>query len=123
MFTSYSAEAQKPYGPGQREWLEDSRNRHSQYWENYRKEREETLRREKAEPTADEKWLDGQMAYTEEVLSELGNRTYGKSGTLLSRPNLKAMQQQLDYAVSNGRVVAYERSIAPSGQGGAAGRS
>ena len=39
---------------------------------NYRKEREETLRREKAEPTAFEKWLDGQMAYTEEVLSELG---------------------------------------------------
>lgn len=70
----YDIDTEYGYGPGQREWLEDSRNRHSQYWENYRKEREETLCREKAEPTAYEKWLDGQMAYTEEVLSELGSR-------------------------------------------------
>lgn len=56
-------------------------------------------------------WLDGQMAYTEEVLSELGNRTYGKSGTLLSQPNLKAMQQLLDYAVSNGRVVPLTKEV------------
>ena len=107
----YDIDTEYGYGPGQREWLEDSRNRHSQYWENYRKEREETLRREKAEPTAFEKWLDGQMAYTEEVLSELGNRTYGKSGTLLSQPNLKAMQQLLDYAVSNGRVVPLMKEV------------
>ena len=107
----YDIDTDYGYGSGQREWLEDSRNRHSRYWENYRKEREETLRREKAEPTAFEKWLDGQMAYTEEVLSELGNRTYGKSGTLLSQPNLKAMQQLLDYAVSNGRVVPLTKEV------------
>ena len=107
----YDIDTEHGYGPDQREWLEDTKARHDQYWNNYHKEREETLRREKAAPTAYEKWLDEQMAYTDEILSELVNSTYGKSGTLLSQPNLKAMQQLLDYAVSNGRVVPLTKEV------------
>ena len=107
----YDIDTEYGYGPGQRGWLEDAGKERDQYWKNYRREREETLSREKAVPSAYERWLDGQMAYTDEILSELGNRTYGKNGTLLSQPNLKAMQQLLDYAVSNGSIVPLTKEI------------
>ena len=107
----YDIDTEYGYGQGQRQWLEDAKERHSQFWQNYHKEREETLRRENAAPTAFEQWLDGQMAYTEEVLSELGNKTYGKDGTLLTQPDRKAIQQLLDYAVRNGRIVPLTKEI------------
>ncbi len=106
----YDLDTEYGYGPGQREWLDKAKERHQQFWENYRKEREETLRTEKDTPVAYTKWL-AEQARTEQTLSELGNSNYGKKGTLLTQPDLTAMQLLIDYAVRNGRVLPLTNEI------------
>lgn len=107
----YDIDTEYGYGPGQREWLDKAKERHQQFWENYRRERKETLRRESATPSSYGTWLNGELARTEEILSELGNSTYGKNGVLLTQPDLKAMQLLVDYAVRNGRVLPLTKEI------------
>ena len=106
----YDLDTDYGYGPGQREWFDKSKERHRQFWENYRKEREETLRREKDIPAGYEKW-QAEMARTEEIIAGLNDNTYNKTGKLLDQPDLKAMQILLDYAVENGRVIPLTKEI------------
>lgn len=106
----YDLDTDFGYGSGQREWLDKAKERRQQFWENYRKEREETLRTEKDIPVGYGKWL-AELSRTEEIVSGLSNSTYSKTGTLLNQPDLKAMQQLLDYAVKNGRVIPLTKEI------------
>ncbi len=106
----YDLDTDYGYGPGQREWLDKAKERHQQFWENYQKEREETLRTEKDIPVGYEKW-QAELARTEEIVSGLGDSTYSKTGVLLKQPDLTAMQVLLDYAVKNGRVIPLTKEI------------
>jgi len=106
----YDIDTDHGYGPGQREWLDQAKEGHRQFWENYRKEREETLRTEKDIPVAYKKW-QAELARTEEIISGLSDSTYSKTGVLLAQPDLKAMQLLLDYAVRNGRVIPLTEEI------------
>lgn len=106
----YDLDTDFGYGSGQREWLDKAKERRQQFWENYRKEREETLRTEKDIPVGYGKWL-AELSRTEEIVSGLSDSTYSKTGTLLNQPDLKAMQQLLDYAVKNGRVIPLTKEI------------
>ena len=106
----YDLDTDYGYGPGQREWLDMEKERHQQFWENYRKEREETLRVEKDIPESYVKW-QAELARTEETISKLGDNTYNKTESLLKQPDLTAMQLLLDYAVKNGRMIPLTKEI------------
>ncbi len=106
----YDLDTDYGYGPSQREWLDKAKEKHQQFWENYRKEREETLRTEKDIPVGYDKW-QAELARTEEIMSTLSNNTYSKTGALLTQPDLKAMQLLFDHAVKNGRVIPLTKEI------------
>ena len=106
----YDLDTDHGYGPGQREWLDKAKEQRRQFWENYRKEREETLRMERDISVGYEKW-QAELARTEEIGAGLSHSTYSKTGTLLKQPDLTAMQALFDHAVKNGRVIPLTEEI------------
>ena len=107
----YDIDTDYGYGSGQRTWLQNEKVRHNQYWENYRKEQERTLHKEKATSSTFEQWLGNQMNYTNEVLSEIKGNTYGKNGASLTQPDMSALQMLVNTLARRGRIIPLTNDI------------